>query len=150
MKALLIVLVALASIGTASAQGFFQHRALPTSLRFGLTAGDSSTTVIPTVQNVFHPVVNVASYAITKAGQTLLTGGGVSYQHEKFNNASKAWDIQYSFNALVWYSVGVGGVTQNRFAYGVAVGVLNNLLLVGGATDGQHVYFTLGIGLNPF
>ncbi len=36
----------------------------------------------------------------------------------------------------------------NAFAYGLAGGIFNNLLLIGVATDGKNVFGTIGIGIS--
>lgn len=99
----------------------------------------------PQVQNAFRPVANIASYAIPD--NALMTGAGISYQHLQWNAESEKWTSVWSINALAWYKSSLAG-DPNAFAYGVAGGVFNNIIMLGAATDGHKVFATVGIGIN--
>jgi hypothetical protein len=132
LMAKLILVFAFLSIGMfANSQSFFKSLPKPR----GLTA-----TLTPVTQNVIRPVANLASYAIPD--NLGLTGVGISWQHQEFNAAEDKWKVIYSVNALTWYS------TANKILYGIAIGALNNLIMIGVATDSHKIYGTVGIGIN--
>jgi hypothetical protein len=125
------------------AQSFFSPLPKPKVARqITGTAADPS-------QNVFRPIVNVASYLIGSTESALLTGGGISYQHLQFNSSTGKWSSVWSINALAWGKVGVSGESDTKnFLYGIAGGFLNNLVMIGAATDGKKIYPTAGFGIN--
>lgn len=144
MKYILILMLLVAS-SVARSQSFFKPLQKPQIHRYSLSLTDSSAAPI-TSENLFRPLVNIGSYSIP--GNSLLTGAGVSFSHLKFDSLSQKWNAQYSLNALAWYLSPLNGNNSTAFAYGLAGGFFNNLILVGVATDGKKVYGTIGFGIN--
>ena len=128
MKYILILMVLFST--TVSAQNFFKPLVKP---KVQVTLSGAAVT-----QNVIRPIANIASYALPD--NLALTGVGISWQHQEF--AEDRWKVVYSINALTWYS------SQQTVLYGLAFGALNNLIMVGVATDSHKVFGTIGIGIN--
>jgi len=101
-----------------------------------------------TTMNAIRPVVNVASYSVP--GNRLMTGAGISYQHLSWDEPNQKWRSEWTVNALAWYFVPLNDEdqTNGKVAYGVSFGFFNNLIMVGGATDGKYGMATVGIGIN--
>jgi len=128
---------------SCSAQSFFKPIPKPWQKKIG----DAFSLASDSLMNAFRPIVNVASFGLP--GSVGLSGAGVSYQHLKFDLTSGKWNAIWSVNALAWYKVNLDGSVNNQsFAYGVAGGVFNNLLLVGAAYDGKKVFATVGVGIS--
>lgn len=145
MKFLLSIVLFL-SVSACSAQSFFRPIPKPGHSftdKLSLAPGDS-------VINAFRPVVNMASFGLGSPGGAALTGAGVSYQHLSYSAATGKWTAIWSINALAWYKTPVDPSVPNpnAFAYGLAGGFFNNLILVGGAYDGKNIFATLGIGIS--
>lgn len=136
MKKLIVVLPLLIAL-VGSSQSFFKPLPKPavTSSMKGAIASTAAIT-----QNVIRPIANIASYAVPD--NLGLTGVGISWQHQEYSTAEDRWKVLYSINALTWYS------TQQTVLYGLAIGALNNLIMVGVATDSHKFYGTVGIGIN--
>ena len=126
-----------------SAQSFFKP--LPKLHKYSLSSTDTTTKTGAT-QNAIRPIVNVASYSVP--GNQILTGAGVSYQHLVYDAVSQKWNSTWSINALGWYQSSLTGTAPQLFAYGVAVGLLNNLVLIGGAYNDKQIVATIGIGVS--
>lgn len=98
-----------------------------------------------------RPVVGVAAYS--QPGNQLMTGAGIGYQRNRWNYATEKWETLYSLNVLAW---GAGSLSPGpqvpAFAFGPAVGLFNNLLIIGGGYDVTHGQWigalSLGISLN--
>lgn len=149
IKTVIFALAFLAVGATASAQSFFKRLPAPNSKSFSITSDRAGNIVITepvSTMNAFRPIVNVASYGVP--GNTALSGAGISYQHLKFDETSQKWNAVWSINGLAWYSVPLSGNENNRVAYGIAGGLMNNLLLVGVAYDGTKFLGTVGIGIS--
>lgn len=128
---------------SCSAQSFFKPLPkLSKTDKFALGVSADST------MNAIRPVANIASYGFSNGSGSVMSGAGVSYQHLKYDAIADKWTSVWSVNALAWYSAPLNSDQSTAFAYGVAVGFLNNLILVGGAYDGHRVFPTLGIGIS--
>jgi len=139
----IILILCLSIVGGAThAQSFF--KALPKKQNAkGLTVSPTGQSTM----NAVRPSVNFASFSVP--GNRLMTGAGVGYDHLLWNETKQKWDVQWSVNALTWFFVPVSSdPTNGKYAYGVAVGFFNNLVLVGAATDGKYGMATVGIGIN--
>lgn len=144
-----LLLIAIIFSVSCSAQSFFKPlpKAHEYATRLSLTVVDSSNLTM----NAFRPVANIASYGFSNGSGSLLTGAGVSYQHLKWSAADQRWNSVWSLNALAWYNAPLSTTSDpstTAFAYGIAVGLLNNLILVGGAYNGHSLFPTLGIGIS--
>lgn len=130
--AILPLILALVSEG----QSFFKPEKPPTQSQKATISATQTLT-----QNVIRPIANIASYAVPN--NLGLSGVGISWQHQEWNETDQRWKVLYSLNALTWYS------TTQTVYYGIAAGALNNLILVGIATnDGRYFIGTIGIGIN--
>lgn len=140
------LIIALLVISCAvNAQSVFAPLPKPKTNVARITAGQAAE---PT-QNAFRPVANIGSYLIGSAENALLTGAGISYQHLQYNSATQKWSAVWSINALAWGKVGINGTPDSKtFLYGLAGGFLNNLIMVGAATDGKKIFATAGFGIN--
>lgn len=115
-----------------------------------------SMTLAPTAlpdsfTNAFRPIVGVAAFS--EPGNQLMTGAGVSYQHLKWDYSAQKWQSEWSVSGLAWAAGSVSpGPQTPAFAAGPALGLFNNLILVGGAYDFTHkqwiAVLSLGISLN--
>lgn len=133
---------------SVQAQSFFSPlpKAKPTINRPGVARQVETK---PADMTAFRPIVNVASYLLGSSENALLSGGGISYQKLTFNESTGKWSSVWSINALAWGKVALNGTPDTKnFLYGLAVGVFNNLVLVGAATDGKKIYPTAGFGIN--
>lgn len=130
---------------TTQAQQFFKRIPKPIA-GHSVIAGVQAE---PTIQNVFRPVLNIASYAI--GDNSLLNGGGVSYQHLKYEN--EKWSSVWSVNGVAWYKSSFTG-DGSAFAAGLTVGFFNNLIMIGGGKTFANVpgsnglFGTFGVGVN--
>lgn len=146
MKKSIDIIIVLLLIGASvNAQSFF--KALPKANKLSLSA--TSSGVFGTTQWNFRPVVNVVGYSTP--GNQLSTGGGVGYELDSYDATTQKWTSIISFDALGWYNVPLAQQNPtNIIGYGAAVGLFNNLLMVGykysGGKDPSN--FIVGIGIN--
>lgn len=125
-----------------SAQNFFQPLPKAKTNPFART-----TSVFGTNQWNFRPVVNVIGYSVP--GNQLSTGGGVAYELDTYDAASQKWTAVVSFSALAWYNVPLAQQNPaNIIGYGVAMGLFNNLIMVGYKYDGKNSNIIVGVGIN--
>lgn len=146
LKLLFTVCALFAITATTNAQQFFKRVPKPIAGR-SVIAGAPA---VPTIQNVFRPVLNIASYAI--GDNALLNGGGVSYQHLAYDASTEKWSSVWSVNAVAWYKSSFSGDGQ-AFAAGLTFGFFNNLIMGGVGksftnTPGSGIFGTFGIGVN--
>ncbi len=106
-----------------------------------------TTSVFGTNKWNLRPVVNVVGYSVP--GNQLSTGGGAAYELDTYDAAAQKWSAVISFSALAWYNVPLAQQNPtNIIAYGGAVGLFNNLVLIGYKYDGTHSNVIVGIGIN--
>lgn len=123
----------------AVSQSIFKPLSKPGRTAYGKLGVSADSTM-----NAIRAIANVASYAVPS--NLLLSGGGISYQHLRFNRAEDKWECLWSINSLAWITAGYND--PSLVSYGMALGLLNNLVLVGVAVNKQNVMGTLGIGIS--
>lgn len=150
MKVFLFLVLLASGLG-AQAQSFFAPLAKPTgkfvSRRLSLAADSVTMTPSPTTENAFRPITNVAAYA--EPGNILMAGAGISYQHLKYDAPTQKWTCVWSVSAMGWAGGSVAPSTPAQaVSYGIMVGMLNNLIMVGPALNGNKVQAVIAIGIN--
>lgn len=96
---------------------------------------------------VFRPITNIAAYG--EPGHILMAGAGVSYQHLHWDIASAKWHCQWSVSGMMWAGGSVAPKTPaDAISYGVMLGLLNNLIMVGPALNGNKIQAVVGLGIN--
>lgn len=98
-----------------------------------------------------RPILGVAAFS--EPGNQLMTGAGVGYQKLIWDYTTSHWSCQYSVSILAWAAGSVSpGPQIPAFAFGPAVGLFNNLVLVGGGYDFTHGRWigalSFGVSLN--
>jgi hypothetical protein len=146
---LLLIIFSVVFTTACKSQGFFGPLPKPSAAALGKGKFSLSS---DSVMNAFRPVANIASYGFTHGSGVLLTGAGISWQHLKFDLSSNKWSCVYSISALGWYTAPLStseGPTS-AFAYGISVGVINNLIMIGGGINTTTNQFigTIGIGIS--
>lgn len=136
---------------SVSSQSLFKPMKKPVTFTKNLKGAIATATNSTTV-NVFRPVVNIASYLVDfrskdKLETSLLSGGGVGYQHNEFNESTQRWNTVWSINALAWGKIPLSGGSPGVL-YGITGGILNDNVMAGVATDGKIFFLTLGVGIN--
>lgn len=142
MKNSIAIIALLLAVATVNAQSFFKALPKTNKLELGVSSG-----VFGTTQWNFRPVVNVVGYSTP--GNQLSTGGGVGYELDSYDATTQKWTSVVSFDALGWYNVPLAQQNStNIIGYGGAIGLFNNLLLVGYKYDGKNSNVIVGIGIN--
>lgn len=148
MKKLMLVLFSLAFLATSCVAQSFLKPLPKVSVTHSMKLNVNSVAVVTdSTMNAFRPIASVAAYTVP--GNILLTGAGISYQHLKWDAVKQKW-------TSVWSIAGLGYVgapldpTQpaSNFGYGLLVGFLNNLIMVGPTLNGNKVYGTIAIGVS--
>lgn len=141
MKFILFI-IAICFSFTVNSQSIFKKLPKPSAgIHTAMAVGGAQSDLY-----AFRAIVNVASYAIPD--NSLLTGAGMCYGHFVYNAVTDKMEAQWSINALAWDKASLTG-EPNKFAYGLAAGVWNNRILVGGATaDLKKFFLTVGLGIN--
>lgn len=152
---ILLMAIAIVSTGSLSAQSFFKpvpkvasHPALVRGA-YGVIGPDQPlpTPGTDSSVNAFRPIANLAAYA--EPGDVLMAGAGVSYQHLTWNVASQKWYCPYSISALAFAGGSVAPNMPSQIArVGVMIGVWNNKIMIGPATDGKRVMAVVGLGVS--
>jgi hypothetical protein len=152
MKVLLVFLFLL-SAGAAGAQSIFAPvpKMQGRFLARPFAAIADSATVVPVgdgaTQNAFRAITNIAAYA--EPGNILMAGAGISYQHLKWVAATEKWNCVWSVSAMGWAGGSVAPSTPAQIvSYGIMVGFLNNLIMVGPAINGNKVQGVVAIGIS--
>lgn len=148
MKVIFLMSCSLLIISRLSAQSFFK----PIPKREHVVSNGYSfraltNTSMDSTMNAFRPIANIAAYA--EPGNILMAGAGISYQHLKWDIASQKWNCQWSVSGIMWAGGSVAPKTPvDAISYGVMFGVLNNLIMVGPAINGNKVIATIAIGIS--
>jgi len=149
-KLVFLTIFSLFIVGFSSAQSFFKP--IP-KVGYNYSVNQANGTTVLTIKadsifNTFRPVANIASYGLP--GNIMLTGAGVSYQHLKYDINSQKWNCIWSVNAMGWLTATPDPAQSNPnlASYGLALGFLNNLILVGVAANDNKFFGTLGIGVS--
>lgn len=146
MKFLLLIL-AILTVNIVSAQSFFKPLPKVKTNRFALTLSPTAIVHDSTFTG-FRPVVSVAVYGYTKAqGNALFTGGGISYESDKWNYSTSKWYTNWSIAAL-GYAGGTSAPTGLSMveAAGLSFSFLNKLISVGAAYNFEAKQFMPTIG----
>lgn len=149
LRLLLLTFSVICSMACSAQIGdFFKPLPKPASAAVGhgkFTLSKDST------MNTIRPVANLASYGFSHGSGSLLTGAGISWQHLKYDYSTNKWSAVYSINALGWYSAPLSSSDgSTAFAYGLSLGLLNNMIMIGAAYDTKNniVLPTIGIGIS--
>jgi hypothetical protein len=106
--------------------------------------------VAPTVDstmNAFRPLANIAAYA--EPGNILMAGAGISYQHLKWIATTQKWNCVWSLSGMAWAGGSVAPSTPAQaVSFGLMVGILNNLIMVGPALNGNKVQAVISVGIS--
>lgn len=149
MNKLKIGLIALILTAATTTQAqFFQSVKKPTAGQLRMRSATGETQ--PLTKFEFRPAVNLASYVISEdvAQASIITGAGVGAQWLKWNTDTEKWNILVSVNALAYGRVALGNQSNGqKFMYGASVGLFDNLVMVGFATDSKNGYATMGVGI---
>ncbi len=104
-------------------------------------------TSMDSTMDAIRPIASLAAYGET--GNILMAGAGVSYQHLKWLTSTQKWNCQWSISALGWAGGSVAPNTPvTAMTYGLMVGVLNNLIMVGPAINNNKLIATVSIGIS--
>ncbi len=106
--------------------------------------------VQPLKQFAFRPSTNLASFVISDdiKETSIITGAGVSAQWLKYNTETEKWNIVVSINALAYGRIALSNESNGKkFMYGGSIGMFDNLVMIGFATDGKKGYGTMGVGI---
>lgn len=104
-------------------------------------------TSMDSTMNAWRPIANIAAYA--EPGNILMAGAGISYQHLKWDITNQKWNCQWSISALGWAGGSVAPKTPaDAISYGIMFGVLNNLIMIGPAINGNKVIATIAVGIS--
>jgi hypothetical protein len=105
------------------------------------------TPVVDSTMNAIRPLANIVAYG--EPGNILMAGAGVSYQHLKWIPSTQKWYCEWSVAAMGWAGGSVAPSTPAQaVSYGLMVGILNNLIMVGPALNGNKVQAVISIGVN--
>lgn len=143
MKFKLIILASVLFFAmSASAQSFFGPKALPTGgTKLGISASN------PLVQNFVKPIIGIT--ASVSSGAQLSGGVGVAFQHDKFDNASNSWVIQYSVSGIGFLGTDGSKITGTG---GLVFGIpgTNGLIQAGPGYDftNKKVVILTGVAIN--
>lgn len=136
-KTIVKVLLPLLLLSSAcSAQSFFKP--VPKIPQFYASPFYKSITVQKDSSiTAFRPVAIAAAYGYESGSKSvIMAGSGFGLKRLTYDYATQKWKSNYSINALAW---AVGTVSPSlvvpAFAIGLAVGVINDNVLLGGAWD---------------
>lgn len=109
-----------------------------------------SAVYLEATMNSIRPVANVAAFTVP--GAILMTGAGISYQHLKYIDSTSKWYCVWSISAMGWAGTQVISSTGQyaTISYGISLGLLNNLIMIGPALNNGRIIgvIALGISLN--
>lgn len=110
--------------------------------RFGATVTATDSTF-----SAFRPIVIAAAYSLPD--NHLMAGAGISWQNLTYNYATQRTYCNYSISAVGFAGGNVAPTTQSQVvSYGIMVGALNNLIMVGAILNSGKVQAALSIGIN--
>ncbi len=122
MKILLTILTFLVLTNFVNAQ-FIGPKALPEKRINARALGATEAAI---TKNFFRPAIGIT--ASISDGTAIAGGIGISFEHDRWNDAGQAWAPQYSLAAIAFLN------SRGSFIAGVAIGVLG-LINVGVGYD---------------
>lgn len=139
MKQLIILAIATIFAFTVNAQvkfvhtNVFHHIQPPSQLLSKTQKVSVSNSQFPDIAT-FRIIGPVAGYGITK--NSLVTGVGYGYNIFHYIDSLQTYRAKVSFNAMLWGSAQLGAPSlnpsnKNVIGIGPAIGVFNNILVIG-------------------